>query len=107
VQLLTNWLRKNAKRGELGAHRPDEMGVALAGLAHAFCIQWLADGSGTTMDSLASRVTSVFLYGAMGAAPGASSVRSRAPGRASTRALAPPTSEESKRGDKTSRSRER
>ena len=107
VQLLTNWLRKNAKRGELGEHRPDEMGVALAGLAHAFCIQWLADGSGTTMAALASRVTSVFLYGAMGAAPGASNVRARAATRASTRALAPRTSEDSKRGDKTSRSRER
>src|SRR5690242_12054228 len=39
VQLLTSWLRKNTRRGELGEHRPEEMGIALAGLAHAFCIQ--------------------------------------------------------------------
>jgi AcrR family transcriptional regulator len=70
VQLLTDWLRKNAKRGELGAHRPDEMGVALAGLAHAFCIQWLSSGSGTSMATQAARVVSLFLYGATGTAPG-------------------------------------
>lgn len=76
VQLLTNWLRKNAKRGDLGEQRPEEMGIALAGLAHAFCIQWLTDGSGTSIAALAARVTSVFLYGAMGA-PGAKTPRSR------------------------------
>jgi len=77
VQLLTNWLRKNAKRGELGEQRPDEMAVALAGLAHAFCIHWLADGAGTSISALASRVTSTFLYGAMGSAPSAKTPRSR------------------------------
>jgi AcrR family transcriptional regulator len=81
VQLLTTWLSKNAKRGELGEHRPEEMGVALAGLAHAFCIQWLADGSPTSSASLASRVVSQFLYGVLGAAapaaPRARASRSR------------------------------
>jgi hypothetical protein len=77
VQLLTTWLRKNAKRGELGDRRPEELGVALAGLAHAFCIQWLADASGTTSASLATRVTSVFLYGAMGAQPSTKTPRAR------------------------------
>jgi AcrR family transcriptional regulator len=66
VQLLTNWLRKNTKKGELGEHRSEEMGIALAGLAHAFCIQWLAEGSPTSNASLASRVVSQFLYGALG-----------------------------------------
>jgi AcrR family transcriptional regulator len=70
VQLLTKWLRKNAKRGELGEHRHDEMGVALAGLAHAFCIQWLASGAGASIASQAARVASLFLYGATGAATG-------------------------------------
>jgi AcrR family transcriptional regulator len=78
VELLTDWLRKNAKRGELGEHRPDEMGVALAGLAHAFCIRWLAGGSGTSIASEAARVASLFLHGATGAASGGTkSVRSR------------------------------
>jgi AcrR family transcriptional regulator len=67
VQLLTGWLCKNAKPGELGEHRPEEMGVALAGLAHAFCIQWLAEGAPTSSATLASRVVSQFLYGAVGA----------------------------------------
>jgi AcrR family transcriptional regulator len=73
VQLLTTWLKKNTKKGELGEHRPEELGVALAGLAHAFCVQWLADGCPTSTASLASRVTSQFLYGALGAAPRAKS----------------------------------
>jgi hypothetical protein len=75
VQLLTTWLRKNAKRSELGEHPPEEMGVALAGLAHAFCIQWLADGCPTTNAALASRVTAQFLYGALGASPRAKTSR--------------------------------
>ena len=80
VQLLTTWLRKNTRRGELGEHRPEEMGIALAGLAHAFCIQWLAEGSPTSSASLASRVVSQFLHGALGtaAAPRAKASRSRA-----------------------------
>lgn len=79
MQLLTTWLRKNAKRGELGDHRPEEMGVALAGLAHAYCIQWLAEGTGTGTSPAvqAARVTSAFLYGAMGAPPSAKASRSR------------------------------
>jgi AcrR family transcriptional regulator len=77
VQLLTTWLRKNAKRGELGDHRPEEMGVALAGLAHAYCIQWLADSSGSTAAAQATRVTSAFLYGAMGAPTSTKTARSR------------------------------
>ena len=79
VQLLTTWLRKNAKRGELGEHRPEEMGVALAGLAHAFCIQWLAEGSPTSNASLAARVASQFLHGALGAAPRPTTSHARAP----------------------------
>jgi AcrR family transcriptional regulator len=77
VQLLSTWLRKNTKRGELGEHRPEELGVALAGLAHAFCVQWLADGCPTSTATLASRVTSQFLYGALGAAPRAKTSRLR------------------------------
>jgi AcrR family transcriptional regulator len=77
VQLLTTWLRKNAKRGELGEHSPKELGIALAGLAHAFCIQWLAEGSGASMVSQTSRVVSLFLYGAIGAERGAKTARSR------------------------------
>jgi AcrR family transcriptional regulator len=75
VQLLTTWLRKNAKRGELGEHASAELGIALAGLAHAFCIQWLAEGSGTSMASQTSRVVSLFLYGALGAERGAKKPR--------------------------------
>lgn len=67
VQLLTTWLGKNAKPGELGGHPVEEMGVALAGLAHAYCIQWLAEGSVTSNASLASRVVAQFLHGALGA----------------------------------------
>jgi hypothetical protein len=92
VQLLTTWLGKNAKRGDLGKYRPEEMGVALAGLAHAFCIQWLAEGSGTSLASQTSRVVSLFLYGAMGTARGAktsttstTSKTSRLPARAANR----------------------
>jgi AcrR family transcriptional regulator len=77
VELLTTWLRKNAKPGELGKHRPEEMGVALAGLAHAFCIQWLAEGSPTSTALLASRVVSHFLYGALGVAPRTKPSRTR------------------------------
>jgi AcrR family transcriptional regulator len=71
VQLLTSWLRRNATRRELGEQEPEKMGVALAGLAHAFCIQWLAGGSSASTASLASEVASQFLYGAMGVGPGA------------------------------------
>lgn len=78
VQLLTSWLRKNAKRGELGALRPEEAGVALAGLAHSFCIQWLARGSSANLAAQAARVTSLFLFGAMGAAHGEKSRGQRA-----------------------------
>ena len=77
VQLLTTWLRNNSQRGELGEHRPEELGVALAGLAHAFCIQWLADGCPTSNATLASRVTSQFLYGAFGEVPRAKTARLR------------------------------
>ncbi len=80
VQLLTAWLRKNTKRGDLGEHGTEEMGVALAGLAHAFCIQWLAEGSPTSSSALAARVVSQFLHGALGTAgaPRAKASRSRA-----------------------------
>ncbi len=81
VELLTTWLRKNAKRAELGEHRPEEMGVALAGLAHAFCIQWLAEGSPTSNATVASRVVSQFLYGALGVAPRARTSPRRSFGR--------------------------
>jgi AcrR family transcriptional regulator len=77
VELLTAWLRANAKRGELGGHRPEEMGVALAGLAHAFCIQALASGSSKSIASEASRVAALFLHGAMGNARAAKPSRSR------------------------------
>lgn len=77
VQLLTTWLRKNAERGELGEHSPAELGIALAGLAHAFCVQWLAEGSAANLASRTSRVVSLFLYGAMGAARGAKKSRTR------------------------------
>ena len=79
VQLLTTWLAKNAKQGELGEHPVEAMGVALAGLAHAFCIKWLADGSQTSNASVASCVVSQFLYGALGAAPRAETSRVRVP----------------------------
>jgi AcrR family transcriptional regulator len=77
LQLFVTWLRKNAKRGDLGEHRPEEMGVALAGLAHAFCIQWLVSGSAASIAEQTSRVASLFLYGAMGAG----AVRSPKPAR--------------------------
>jgi AcrR family transcriptional regulator len=77
VQLLTSWLRKNAKQGELGERRPEELGVALAGLAHAYCIQWLAEGSLASNASLAASVTSQFLHGALGAAPRVDTSRSQ------------------------------
>jgi AcrR family transcriptional regulator len=72
LQLFTTWLRKNAKRGELGDNRPEDLGVALAGLVHAFCLQWLANGCDTPIAEQTSRVASLFLYGVTGA-----SVRSR------------------------------
>jgi AcrR family transcriptional regulator len=77
VQLLAAWLRRNAKRGDLGGHRPEEMGVALAGLTHAFCIQSLASGSGASLAAQAPRVASLFLYGALGTARGTKPSRSR------------------------------
>jgi AcrR family transcriptional regulator len=77
VQLLTKWLRKNAKRNELGTHKFDELGVALAGLTHAFCVQWLADGGRTSIASQASRVASLFLHGALGNARDTSRARER------------------------------
>ena len=98
LALLTGWLRKNAKKGDLGEHRPEEVGLALAGLAHAFCIQWLAEGAGTSIASQASRVASLFLHGAMGAPkPAASAAAQAAKGP-----LKAPKSEA-----KTARSRER
>ena len=69
VQLLTSWLCKNAKPGELGERPLEDSGIALAGLAHAYCIQWLAAGSPTSNAALASRVVAQFLHGALGAAP--------------------------------------
>jgi AcrR family transcriptional regulator len=68
VQLFVTWLRKNAKPGDLGGHRREDMGVALAGLAHAFCIQWLVNGAGASIAEQTSHVASLFLYGAMGGA---------------------------------------
>jgi len=81
VELLTAWLRKNAKRGELGGRRPEELGVALAGLAHAFCVQSLVSGPGTSIASQASRVTALFLYGALGTAHGGGAKTSRSRAR--------------------------
>lgn len=66
LEAFVTWLRKNSKRGELGAHPAEELGVALAGLTQAFCIQWLADGASSPVAALASRVASIFLYGALG-----------------------------------------
>lgn len=77
VDLLTNWLRQNAKRGELGDHRPEDLGVSLAGLAHAFCIQWLTSEPGTSIEAQTSRIVSLFLYGAMGPTRGADAPRPR------------------------------
>jgi AcrR family transcriptional regulator len=72
VQFLTGWLRKNAKRGELGEHRNEELGVALAGLTHAFAVRWLSEEAGASLASQASRVASLFLHGATGASRGGS-----------------------------------
>jgi AcrR family transcriptional regulator len=66
VQLFVMWLRKNAKRAELGGNRPEELGVALAGLVTAFCIQWLSAGAKTDVATEVARVTSMFLHGALG-----------------------------------------
>jgi AcrR family transcriptional regulator len=68
-EAFVSWLRKNAKRGDLGEHRPEEMGIALAGLTHAFCIQWLAEGSGARIAPRVTSAVSLFLYGATGGAP--------------------------------------
>jgi AcrR family transcriptional regulator len=84
VQLLTDWLRQNAKRGELGEHRPDEMGIALAGLTHAFCIQWLASGTSTDIAPQVARVASLFLHGATGAAPAGAKPAAPAGAKAAT-----------------------
>jgi AcrR family transcriptional regulator len=65
-EAFVTWLRKNAKRGDLGEHRPEEMGIALAGLTHAFCIQWLAEGSGARIAPRVTSAVSLFLYGATG-----------------------------------------
>jgi AcrR family transcriptional regulator len=75
VSLLTDWLRKNSKRGELGVHRVEDLGVSLAGLAHAFCVQWLASKPGTSIATQTSRIVSLFLYGAMGSPRGAKTPR--------------------------------
>lgn len=77
VQLLTKWLRKNTKRSELGSHKLEELGVALAGLAHAFCVQWLATGSTSSIAAQAARVASLFLHGAVGSPREAKSKRTR------------------------------
>jgi AcrR family transcriptional regulator len=66
VQAFVVWLQKNAKRADLGGQRSEDLGVALAGLVHAFCIRWLAAGSKTGIAAEATRVTSLFLYGALG-----------------------------------------
>lgn len=68
-EAFVSWLRKNAKRGDLGEHRPEEMGIALAGLTHAFCIQWLAKGSGAPIAPTVTSAVSLFLYGVTGSAP--------------------------------------
>lgn len=70
VQAFVVWLRRNAKRSELGGRSLEELGVALAGLAHAFCIQWLSKGSKAGIAGEAARVTSLFLHGALGDAAG-------------------------------------
>jgi AcrR family transcriptional regulator len=77
VQLLAAWIGRNAKRGELGGHRPEELGVALAGLAHAFCIQSLASGAGASVASQATRVAALFLHGALGSPQSKKPPRSR------------------------------
>jgi len=66
VRLLTEWLRANAKPGELGERPLEELGIALAGLAHAFCVAWLTGDADTSVASQTARVTSLFLYGATG-----------------------------------------
>jgi AcrR family transcriptional regulator len=76
VSLLTTWLRANSKRGELGDRRPEDLGIALAGLAHAFCVQWLSEGKDSVATTV-SRIVSVFLYGAIGETRSAKSGRSR------------------------------
>jgi AcrR family transcriptional regulator len=66
VNLFVVWLRKNAKRSELGRRKPEELGLALAGMVTAFCTQWLSAGSKTDSATEAARVTSLFLFGALG-----------------------------------------
>lgn len=78
VGLLTTWIRQNAKRSDLGEHQAEEMGVALAGLTQAFCIQWLAEGSEAPIAAQASRVACLFLYGATGASKRALPARASA-----------------------------
>jgi AcrR family transcriptional regulator len=77
VHLLTSWLRKNAKRSELGDHRLEDLGVSLAGLTHAFCVQWLAADPDASVEQQTSRIISIFLYGAVGPARGAKAPKSR------------------------------
>jgi hypothetical protein len=66
VQLCGDWIRKHAKRADLAGHRPEELGVALAGLVTAFCIQWISADAASDVDHEAARVTSLFLHGALG-----------------------------------------
>lgn len=66
VQLFVEWIRKHAKRADLGGRRPEELGVALAGLVTAFCIQWVSAGCESDISSEAARVTSLFMHGALG-----------------------------------------
>ncbi len=77
VHLLTTWLKQNAKQGELGDVPPEDLGVSLAGLAHAFCVRWLAEGPDSSVEDVTSRIVSVFLYGALGAPRSAKPARPR------------------------------
>lgn len=77
VQLLTDWLRANAKDGELGERPLAECGLALAGLAHAFCLEWLAADGPESVAAQTSRVASLFLYGATGSERRSKSSRAR------------------------------
>lgn len=66
VQLFTEWLHDNAKRGELGEHDTETLGVALASLAHGFCLQWLRTEPRIALREPAATIVRSFLYGAMG-----------------------------------------
>jgi AcrR family transcriptional regulator len=77
VHLLTSWLRTNAKVGDLGDHRIEDLGVSLAGLAHAFCVQWLASGPDSSIEAQTSRIVSLFLHGAKGSVRSAKPARTR------------------------------